>query len=67
MYDFHYNYIKQKYPGEKSTLCFTEKGSLLYMIKTENIYRDMVCDSILVAMTMHIPVSTVCTVTLCIN
>ena len=68
MYDFHYNYIKQKYPGEKSTLCFTDTDSLLYAIKTENIYRDMMCvltDFILVGTTMHIPVSRACTVILC--
>ena len=45
LYEFHYKYIKQKYPGEKSTLYFTDTDSLLYTIKTDNIYRDMVCDA----------------------
>ena len=45
IYEFHFNYIKQKYPLEKSTLCFTDTDCLLYTIKTEDIYRDMVCDA----------------------
>ena len=41
MYDFHYNYIKVKYPGEDSQLCFSDTDSFLYRLKTNNIHRDM--------------------------
>ena len=41
MYKFHYEYIKTKYPGIKSNLLFTDTDSLLYEIKTEDIYADM--------------------------
>ena len=36
MYNFHYNYMKQKYPD--STLLFTETDSLTYQIQTVNVY-----------------------------
>ena len=39
MYKFHYDYIKIKY-GNKSRLLFTESNSLMYGIKTENLYED---------------------------
>ena len=41
MYSFHYDYIKSKYPGEASTLLFTDTDSLAYLIKTNDIYDDM--------------------------
>ena len=40
MYDFHYNFIKARY-GTQATLLFTDTDSLLYEIKTEDVYRDM--------------------------
>ena len=37
MYEFHYDYIKNKY-GNKSRKLFKDTGSLLYEIETENVY-----------------------------
>ena len=41
MLEFHYDYVKQQYPGTKSTLAFTDTDSLLYEIETDNIYDDI--------------------------
>ena len=35
MYEFHYDYIKNKY-GNKSKLLFTDTHSLMYEIKTDD-------------------------------
>ena len=37
MYDFHHDYIKNKY-DDKSNLLFTDNDSLMYEIKTEDVY-----------------------------
>ena len=40
MYEFHYDYIKNKY-GNNSRLLFTDTGSLImYEVKTEAVYED---------------------------
>ncbi|XP_022810632.1 uncharacterized protein LOC111347672 [Stylophora pistillata] len=44
MYDFHYNYIKPKYPNDKSKLLFTDTDSLCYEIHTSDFYKDITGD-----------------------
>ena len=39
MYEFHYDYIKNKHDN-KSKLLFTYTDSLMYEIRTENVYED---------------------------
>ena len=43
MYDFHYNYIKQKY-SDRAKLLFTDTDSLCYKIQTEDAYKDVWID-----------------------
>ena len=42
MYDFHNNYIKQKYPD--ATLLFTDTYSLMYQIQTDNVCENFYAD-----------------------
>ena len=39
MFEFHYDYIKNKY-GDNLRLLFTDAGSLMYEIKIEDVYKD---------------------------
>ena len=39
MYEFHYNYIQNKH-GNNSRLLFTDFDSLMYEIKTDDVYKD---------------------------
>ena len=41
MYQFHYEFIKKEYPGDKSLLTFSDTDSLLYVLQTNDIYKDM--------------------------
>ena len=43
MYEFHYNYMKQKYP-EELTLCYMDTDSLIYDFKTDDFYKDIAKD-----------------------
>ena len=40
MFDFHYNYIKNKY-GKKAELLFTDTDSLMFQIYTKDFYKDI--------------------------
>ena len=40
MYEFHYNYIKDNY-ANSSRLLFTDTDSLIYKIKTQDLYEDL--------------------------
>ena len=43
MYDFHYNFIKEKY-GDRARLLFTDTDSLFYIIQTDDVYQDLYHD-----------------------
>ena len=40
MYDFYYNYLKEKY-GDKAKLLFSDTDSLMCEIQTEDFYKDI--------------------------
>ena len=41
MYEFHYDYMVPKYGLEKLKLCYMDTDSLVYHIKTEDLYADI--------------------------
>ena len=43
MYEFHYDYIKNKH-GNNSRLLFTDTDSLMNDIKTQDVYEDLTKD-----------------------
>ena len=43
MYEFHYDYMKKKYP-ERLTLCYMDTDSLIYDIETDDFYRNIAED-----------------------
>ena len=46
VYDFHYNYMKVKYPhANQLRLLFTDTDSLAYAVQTDDIYKDMATDA----------------------
>ena len=40
MYEFHYDYMKQKYDEKSLKLLYMDTDSLVYDIKTEDFYKD---------------------------
>ena len=45
MLDFHYSWTKNRYPGPRSELIFTDTDSLCYRIRTVDVYADMLADA----------------------
>ena len=44
IYEFHYDYMKQKYNNDKLQLCYMDTDSLVYQIKTKDFYADIADD-----------------------
>ena len=44
MYEFHHDYMKQKYSEDKLKLLYMDTDSLVYSIRTENFYVDIAAD-----------------------
>ena len=44
MYKFHYDYMKREYSDNILTLCYMDTDSLIYSIKTDDIYKDIADD-----------------------
>jgi hypothetical protein len=41
MYKFHYDFVKQRWPGERSQLLFTDTDSLMYEIQDNNLFETV--------------------------
>ena len=41
---FFYDFVKVKYPGDRSTLLYTDTDSFLLLLKTNDVYQDMLED-----------------------
>ena len=44
MYEFHCDYMKQKYDSDRLQLCYMDTGLLVYHIKTRDFYADIADD-----------------------
>ena len=44
MYNFHYNYMLEKYDKKNIKLMFTDTDCLRYEIKTDHVYKDLFQD-----------------------
>ena len=44
MYEFHYDYMKQKYNYKNLTLCYMDMDSLIYSIEMDDFYKDIADD-----------------------
>ena len=44
MYEFHYDYMNQKYNSNRLQLCYMDTDSLVYHIKTKDFYADIMDD-----------------------
>ena len=44
MYEFHYDYMKQKYNNKNLTLCYMDMDSLIYSIETDDFYKNVADD-----------------------
>ena len=44
MYEFHYDYMRQKYNDKNLTLCYMDTDSLIYSIVTDDFYKDIADD-----------------------
>ena len=53
MYERHNDYIKNKYHN-KSKLLFTDIDSLMYEIKTEDVYEDFSSDKCLISVIIQL-------------
>lgn len=41
MYDFHYNFIKRIYPGDRTIFLFADMDFVMYYVKTKDLQKDM--------------------------
>ena len=44
IYEFHYDYMKRKYPDDELKLCYMDTDSLIYSIKAGDFYKDIADD-----------------------